>query len=183
MGTFYPGMKVNPLDLSPNYAGSLMAVTNGIGALTGVAAPTFVGYMVGEVCIGAQISFISGLKFNSFVMIRNGREHHLKDGDLYFGLHLAFLLLQPWSIRFGHRVKCNHGIIQDNVNHPNSVIQNSLRVAKNQQLVAIISYKLNGKIMKINEIINSSNSEHQKIYTHKNLKTSKKSYQLIYYIA
>lgn len=45
MGTFYPGMKVNPLDLSPNYAGSLMAVTNGIGALTGVASPVFVGMM------------------------------------------------------------------------------------------------------------------------------------------
>ncbi|XP_031628445.1 putative inorganic phosphate cotransporter [Contarinia nasturtii] len=45
MGTFYPGMKVNPLDLSPNYAGSIMAVTNGIGALTGVAAPVFVGVM------------------------------------------------------------------------------------------------------------------------------------------
>lgn len=49
MGTFYPGMKVNPLDLSPNYAGSLMAVTNGIGALTGVAAPVFVGVMTPNV--------------------------------------------------------------------------------------------------------------------------------------
>lgn len=28
---FVSGMKVNPLDLSPNYAGSLMATTNGIG--------------------------------------------------------------------------------------------------------------------------------------------------------
>lgn len=36
MGAFYPGMKVNPLDLSPNYAGTLMAVTNGIGAITGI---------------------------------------------------------------------------------------------------------------------------------------------------
>lgn len=36
MGAFYPGMKVNALDLSPNYAGSLMATTNGIGALTGI---------------------------------------------------------------------------------------------------------------------------------------------------
>lgn len=51
MGTFYPGMKVNPLDLSPNYAGSLMAVTNGIGALTGVAAPTFVGWMTPNVSL------------------------------------------------------------------------------------------------------------------------------------
>ncbi|KAJ6646401.1 putative inorganic phosphate cotransporter [Pseudolycoriella hygida] len=45
MGTFYPGMKVNPLDLSPNYAGTLMAITNGIGALTGILSPYIVGVM------------------------------------------------------------------------------------------------------------------------------------------
>lgn len=33
-----PGMKVNALDLSPNFAGTLMGITNGIGALTGIAA-------------------------------------------------------------------------------------------------------------------------------------------------
>lgn len=49
MGNFYPGMKVNSLDLSPNYAGSLMALSNGLGALTGVAAPTFVGIMTPDV--------------------------------------------------------------------------------------------------------------------------------------
>lgn len=43
MGTFYPGMKVNALDLSPNYSGSLMAVVNGIGALTGIITPIIVG--------------------------------------------------------------------------------------------------------------------------------------------
>lgn len=52
MGTFYPGMKVNPLDLSPNYAGSLMAVTNGIGALAGIFAPNFVGVMAPNVSCG-----------------------------------------------------------------------------------------------------------------------------------
>lgn len=46
---FFAGMKVNPLDLSPNYAGSLMAVTNGIGAITGVAAPYLVGVMTPHV--------------------------------------------------------------------------------------------------------------------------------------
>lgn len=49
IGTYYPSMKVNSLDLSPNYAGSLMALTNGLGALTGVAAPTFVGFMTPNV--------------------------------------------------------------------------------------------------------------------------------------
>lgn len=45
MGTFYPGMKVNSLDLSPNYAGSLMAITNGVGAITGILAPYVVGVL------------------------------------------------------------------------------------------------------------------------------------------
>lgn len=43
MGTFYCGMKVNALDLSPNYAGTLMALVNGIGAITGIITPYLVG--------------------------------------------------------------------------------------------------------------------------------------------
>lgn len=43
-GTFYPGMKVNGLDLSPNYSGTLMAMVNGLGAFTGIITP----YIVGE---------------------------------------------------------------------------------------------------------------------------------------
>lgn len=50
MGTFYPGMKVNPLDLSPNYAGILMAITNGIGACAGIIVPYVVGVMTPNVC-------------------------------------------------------------------------------------------------------------------------------------
>lgn len=45
MGGFYPGMKLSPLDMSPNYAGTLMAVTNGIGALTGILGPYLVGVL------------------------------------------------------------------------------------------------------------------------------------------
>ncbi|XP_008215710.1 putative inorganic phosphate cotransporter isoform X1 [Nasonia vitripennis] len=45
MGTFYPGMKVNALDLSPNYSGTLMAITNGIAALTGIVTPYIVGIL------------------------------------------------------------------------------------------------------------------------------------------
>lgn len=52
MGTFYPGMKVNPLDLSPNYASTLMALTNGIGAVTGMITPTLVGLMTPNVRVG-----------------------------------------------------------------------------------------------------------------------------------
>ncbi|XP_021935626.1 putative inorganic phosphate cotransporter isoform X2 [Zootermopsis nevadensis] len=45
MGSFYPGMKVNALDLSPNYAGTLMAIVNGIGAFTGIITPYLVGVL------------------------------------------------------------------------------------------------------------------------------------------
>lgn len=49
MGTFYPGMKVNGLDLSPNYAGTLMAITNGTGALAGIIAPYLIGVLTPNV--------------------------------------------------------------------------------------------------------------------------------------
>lgn len=49
MGTFYPGMKVNGLDLTPNYAGTLMGTTNGIGAVTGIIGPWMVGYLTPNV--------------------------------------------------------------------------------------------------------------------------------------
>ncbi|XP_017068030.2 sialin [Drosophila eugracilis] len=45
MGTYYAGMKLTPLDMSPNYAGTLMAITNGIGSFTGVVSPYLVGVM------------------------------------------------------------------------------------------------------------------------------------------
>ncbi|XP_062551404.1 sialin-like [Armigeres subalbatus] len=45
MGGFYPGIKVNVNDLSPNYAGFLMAIVNGIGAITGIIVPYTVGLM------------------------------------------------------------------------------------------------------------------------------------------
>lgn len=63
MGTFYPGMKVNPLDLSPNYAGTLMALTNGIGAITGIIAPALVGLMT------PNVSFEFNLKNNFIVYV------------------------------------------------------------------------------------------------------------------
>lgn len=49
MGTFYCGMKVNALDLSPNYAGTLMAITNGIGAITGIITPYLTGALTENV--------------------------------------------------------------------------------------------------------------------------------------
>lgn len=49
MGAYYSGMKVNALDLSPNYAASIMAIVNGIGAITGIVAPYLVGVLTPNV--------------------------------------------------------------------------------------------------------------------------------------
>lgn len=51
MGFFYPSLKVNALDLSPNYAGTLMAIVNGIGAISGIITPTLIGYITTNVTI------------------------------------------------------------------------------------------------------------------------------------
>ncbi|KRT78187.1 membrane transporter [Oryctes borbonicus] len=52
MGTFYCGMKVNALDLSPNYGGTLMAIVNGIGAITGIITPYLAGALTGNHTLG-----------------------------------------------------------------------------------------------------------------------------------
>lgn len=49
MGTFYSGLKVNNLDLAPNYAGVIMAFTNGIGGLSGIFSPYIVGVLTPNV--------------------------------------------------------------------------------------------------------------------------------------
>lgn len=50
MGNFYCGMKVNALDLAPNYAGTLMAIVNGIGGITGIITPYLAGALTEDVC-------------------------------------------------------------------------------------------------------------------------------------
>lgn len=43
------GTMINPMDLSPNYAGAISSLSNAAGSLTGVAAPSVVGLMTTNV--------------------------------------------------------------------------------------------------------------------------------------
>lgn len=45
MGSAFPSIMVNPLDLAPNYSGTLMAIGNGIAAIGGVFTPYIVGIL------------------------------------------------------------------------------------------------------------------------------------------
>lgn len=49
MGTFYCGMKVNGLDLTTNYAGTVMAIVNGLGAVSGIITPYIVSALTEDV--------------------------------------------------------------------------------------------------------------------------------------
>lgn len=51
MGAFYPGTKANNLDLSPNYTGVIMALSNGIGSISGSTVPYIVGVITTNVCL------------------------------------------------------------------------------------------------------------------------------------
>ncbi|XP_011506275.1 PREDICTED: putative inorganic phosphate cotransporter [Ceratosolen solmsi marchali] len=52
MGSSLPGIKVNSLDLSPNYAGTIMALTNGIASFTGILTPYLVGVLTPNQTLG-----------------------------------------------------------------------------------------------------------------------------------
>ncbi|XP_050432550.1 sialin-like isoform X2 [Adelges cooleyi] len=45
MGFCYPSIRVNALDLSPNYSATIMALVNGIGCLSGMATPYVAGLL------------------------------------------------------------------------------------------------------------------------------------------
>ncbi|XP_052759327.1 putative inorganic phosphate cotransporter [Galleria mellonella] len=45
MGAYYSGMKINPLDISPNYVGSTTAMVNGIAAISGIVSPYLIGLL------------------------------------------------------------------------------------------------------------------------------------------
>uniref|UniRef100_A0A034WVE1 Putative inorganic phosphate cotransporter n=3 Tax=Bactrocera dorsalis TaxID=27457 RepID=A0A034WVE1_BACDO len=39
LGSYYAGIKLTPLDMSPNFAATLMGIANGIGSISGIVAP------------------------------------------------------------------------------------------------------------------------------------------------
>ncbi|XP_053959918.1 putative inorganic phosphate cotransporter isoform X1 [Anastrepha ludens] len=41
LGSYYAGIKLAPLDMSPNFAATLMGIANGFGSLTGIVGPLF----------------------------------------------------------------------------------------------------------------------------------------------
>lgn len=51
MGLCYPSIRINALELSPNYSASIMALVNGLGCLSGMISPFVVGILTPNVSI------------------------------------------------------------------------------------------------------------------------------------
>jgi MFS transporter, ACS family, solute carrier family 17 (sodium-dependent inorganic phosphate cotransporter), other len=51
MGAYYSGMKINPLDISPNYAGTTTALVNGIAAVSAIISPYLIGLLTPDVSL------------------------------------------------------------------------------------------------------------------------------------
>lgn len=97
MGAYYSGMKVNALDLSPNFAGTLMGITNGISALTGIAA-------VNPRCLSFDIYDIFPLSFRSLTWSACSRQtKHLLNGAWCS----SFLAASWWSLTW-----CTKSLLQ-----------------------------------------------------------------------
>lgn len=58
MGPFFSGPKANNLDLAPNYTGTIMAMTNGIGAISGTVAPYIVGVITTNVSVNLMLMIL-----------------------------------------------------------------------------------------------------------------------------
>ena len=49
MAFYYPGMRINVFDITKNYAGTVVALVNGLGAVSGAISPTLRGYLTPHV--------------------------------------------------------------------------------------------------------------------------------------
>lgn len=107
MGTFVPSLKVNALDLSPNFAGTLMAIVGTIGCLSGVIAPYIVGILVPNVrfvllCVLMSNWIFVNNFFSAQSTMEEWRDVFWLSSAILIATNLLFLQygsgdVQPWN--------------------------------------------------------------------------------------
>ena len=67
-GALYSGFFTNPLDIAPNFSGTILGITNAIGAIPGWLAPLIAGGFTRE-----KVWFfnVKGPYFNTYIKIAN----------------------------------------------------------------------------------------------------------------
>lgn len=88
MGAAYPSVMVNTLDLSPNYAGTLTGVTNGLATSTGIVSPILIGILAPNQTLPEWrtvfwIIFVVSVASNIvFLVFGSGEVQYWNDPDL-----------------------------------------------------------------------------------------------------
>ena len=55
MGAYHSGMKINFLDITPNYAGTTSAIVHGIASISGIISPYLIGLLTPNVSLVVRI--------------------------------------------------------------------------------------------------------------------------------
>lgn len=96
MGAYYSGMKINALDITPNYAGTTTSLVNGIAAISAIITPYLIGMLAPDVSTYStsvtstfKIStildeLVTGKKNLHTVEFTNSSVHNLKITIKYF---------------------------------------------------------------------------------------------------
>ncbi|XP_058793477.1 sialin-like [Phymastichus coffea] len=85
LGCAYPSIVSNPLDLSPNYAGTIMALSNGMGGLTGIVGFYVIGIItpnqtLSEWTLGFWIMFgVGTFSYLIFLVYGSGEVQYWND--------------------------------------------------------------------------------------------------------
>ncbi|CAA9994484.1 unnamed protein product [Nesidiocoris tenuis] len=84
MGFYYPSLKVNPIDLAPNFAGTVAAVTHSIGGISGIVVPYVIGVLTPN-CFMMEWRLVFWITF--FVILSTNFVY------IFYGS----AVLQPWN--------------------------------------------------------------------------------------
>lgn len=99
---------VIPLDLSPNYAGSIAALTNGIASTTGFLVPFVIGLLTPNVNISNKK--FSQKNYSTFAPFYPLCSHCHPNGESYSGSHSACIIWKSPTSYALDQLACNRGI-------------------------------------------------------------------------
>ena len=111
MAGMYCGILANPSDIAPNYAGTLLAITNTFATIPGFIVPVFVGELTHGNVILHLISFQSYAN-----LILNNNSNHWIDGKLSSSRRRRFWCLNLSFTLFSDRARNSRGIRRRLVN-------------------------------------------------------------------
>lgn len=100
----FSGYMINHMDLSPNFAGTMMGITNGISNLLSLFAPILVSIIVTDE-VGVPSFFIKNLIFINIFYISSDKARSMEDSILHYSWNISGLQLMFCDLWQSHSAK------------------------------------------------------------------------------